>query len=56
MKKVCEVQWMHHRDGRVTLVFKNCITGEEDVRTYKTASAAKGAETRFSNRMARVYG
>lgn len=43
-------------DGRVVVYMKNCTTGAEDVRLYKTTAAAKAAVTRFEKRMARIYG
>ncbi len=56
MKHISTVEWKHNNDGTKTLTFINCVTGMVDVRTYKTAAAAKAAETKFHNRMLRVYG
>ena len=56
MKHISTVEWKHNGNGTKTLTFINCITGMVDVRTYKTAAAARAAETKFHNRMSRVYG
>ena len=57
-KEVSIVEW-HYNTGNkkpFTLAFTNCITGIVDVRDYKTQAAARAAETRFHNRISRVYG
>lgn len=54
-KEIACTTWTYNADGTITIKFVNCITNVVDVRTYKTGPAARAAETRFHNRMARVY-
>lgn len=56
MKHICTTEWTYNDNVTITLTFINCVTGMVDVRTYKTIAAAKAAETKFHNRMSRVYG
>lgn len=57
MKHISTVEWKWNDNyNGITLTFINCVTGMVDVRTYKTAAAAKAAETKFHNKMSRVYG
>lgn len=57
MKHISTVEWKWNDNyNGITLTFINCVTGMVDVRTYKTAAAAKAAETKFHNRMCRTYG
>ena len=54
-RTIAETKWNYHGDGKVTLSFRNALTDVVTYRTYKTESAAKAAETKFHNRMSRVY-
>lgn len=49
------VQWHNHIDGSVDLTLRNCVTGEEETRHYKSHRAAACAETKFHNRMHRIF-
>lgn len=48
------VTWHNHIDGGVDLTFRNCVTGAEETRHYKSHRAAACAETKFHNRMSRI--
>ena len=54
-RTICGVDWHYHADGRVTLSFHNYLTDVHEDRTYKTRSAARAAETKFQNRVNRIY-
>lgn len=56
VREVSKVTWLRREGGKVTLMFENCLTGAALVKTYKTEAAAKGAATKFHNRIARIYG
>ena len=43
-------------NGGLEIRFNNKVTGESTTRRYKTESAGKAAETKFHNRMNRLYG
>ena len=49
------VEWRHYGDGSVDLRFRVTAAGAEETRHYKTAAAAKGAETRFYNRLYQIF-
>lgn len=49
------VLWYYNIDNTITLTFFNHITGRSEQRNYKTLPAAKCGETRFINRMNRIY-
>lgn len=51
---VSMVQWHNHIDGSVDLTLRNCITGAEETRHYKSHRAAACAETKFHNRLRRI--
>ena len=53
--KMASVFW-YYVGGKVVLHFVNHATGADKYGTYKTQAAAKAAETKFYNRVARVYG
>lgn len=48
-------EYHYHANGRVTVYFKNQITGMARMKEYKNASIAKREASKFHNRMARVY-
>lgn len=52
------VEWKYlygsHPDDPVQLRFINHLTGVTETRTYRNHRAAKCAETKFHNRMARL--
>jgi hypothetical protein len=50
-----EVEWGYCSDNTFDLVFTNHITGETETRNYKTHRSAACAETKFHNRMSRIY-
>ena len=52
---ISETKWSYNADGTVTLFFRNYLTDEWEFRNYKTETAAKAAETKFHNRMSRIY-
>lgn len=57
MKHISRVEWKWNDNyNGITLTFINCVTGVVGVRTYKTAAAAKAAETKFHNIMSSLYG
>ncbi len=56
MKCTSKVEWTLFPSGRVELRFRNIVTGEERYQIYKNTTAAKCAETKFYNRMNRIYG
>lgn len=43
-------------DGGMEICFQNKVTGATETRQYRTEAAGKAAETRFHNRMTRLYG
>ena len=55
MAIIGSVEWGWCSDGTIDLVFKNHLTGASTTRNYKTEGAAKGAETKFYNRLNRIY-
>lgn len=54
-RKVCECYYLYNADGTVTIRLVNCITGAETTRKYKSLSAAKAADTKFTKSMTRLY-
>lgn len=52
---ISSVTWANHPDGSVDLTFRNHLTGVEETRHYKTHRGAACAETRFINRVRRLY-
>ena len=55
--KICTIEFsIPSADGSVSLLVRNEVTGMEEKKIYKTEAAARGAATRFENRMMRVYG
>lgn len=52
---VGSVMWTHLSDGSVDLSFKDHVTGVEETRHYKSERGAKVAETRFHNRVQKMY-
>ncbi len=53
--KITETTWNYPVTGGIDLTLHNCITDVSETRHYKTKSAAKAAETKFTNRVNRVY-
>lgn len=53
---IASTYWTHNDDGSKDLRFVDEITGAEEIRHYKTAAAAKRAETMFHRRIGRTYG
>lgn len=49
------VFWSYPPTGGVNLQFRVTANGNEETRHYKTYAAAKGAETKFFNRINRLY-
>lgn len=56
MKTLSTVEWTVLPSGRVELYFLNHVTGADRYQIYKSVRSAKIAETKFHNRMNRVYG
>lgn len=56
MKTLSTVEWTLLPSGRVELYFLNHVTGEDRYQIYENVTAAKIAETKFHNRMNRLYG
>lgn len=52
---IAETRWFYNPSGTVTLSFHNLLTDAHEYRTYRTESAAKAAETKFHNRISRIY-
>lgn len=52
---ICETRWDWNSDGTITLHFHNNLTDVHAERTYRNRAAAKGAETKFHNRVERIY-
>ena len=54
-----EVKWEYpygsHPEDPVKLIFINHMSGVTTYRYYKTRRAAQCAETKFLNRMSRIY-
>jgi len=58
MKKnnqMASTAWTNNENGSFTIEYKNHIDGTSYKKTYKTEKGAKIAETRFLNRVARMY-
>lgn len=53
---ISSVYWFYPKTGGVDLRFENHLNGVTEVRHYRTRRGAKCAETRFHNRVERVYG
>lgn len=52
---IAQVNWSHNPDRTIDLTLTNCLTGASETRRYKTHRSAKCAETKFFNRMHRIY-
>jgi hypothetical protein len=55
-KYTATVKWYTLYNGKILLVFENFMNGASRSQVYKTKAAAKAAETRFYNILARIYG
>lgn len=55
MNVIARCEFTHHIDGSVDVLFRNCLTGAEETRHYKTEAAAKAQCTMFFRRMNLVY-
>lgn len=56
MEKICETEIKKIPGGGWLVILTNCKTGEWVSKPYKTEAAAKGACTRFTKAMVRIYG
>lgn len=52
---IAETKWFYGHGGEIVMRFHNLLTDAVTYRSYKTESAAKAAETRFHDRLSRVY-
>lgn len=53
-----KVEWRYpygFGSNPIELRFTNCFTEASETRTYKTLRAARAAETKFHNRMIKIY-
>ena len=57
MKKhyTASVKWNYLYNGKILLTFDNFVSDYSESRIYKTKAAAKAAETKFYNRMNKIY-
>lgn len=53
--EISKTEFYYLKDGSVAVFFKNEITGESEMKTYKSESVAKRESSKFHARMNRVY-